>query len=357
MKVRVESKSKQYDIAFGAVEEVFREYAGILQNRRAIIFSDDNVWPHHGAAIENALKPYLAGYAVEIMEHGETNKNMNTVLTLCRKAIAEHLDRKSLFIAAGGGVTGDICGFAAAIYQRGIDFIQIPTTLLAAVDSSVGGKTGVDLPEGKNLIGAFHQPELVAMDLSFLSTLPVRQLRCGLAEVVKYGVILSREFFDFLAEQNSALLKFDNGIYRIIVGECCRLKAKVVAADECENNLRAILNYGHTFGHAVEKLSNFTIEHGEGVAIGMNMAGQLALDLQMWSKTDFLRQRQLLLDLGLPVTPGREFTPEAIYQSMIGDKKTQSGRVVVILPEALGRVRICRDIPPEKIINAIAGSI
>ncbi|MEG2075691.1 MAG: 3-dehydroquinate synthase family protein, partial [Victivallaceae bacterium] len=197
MKVRVESKSRQYDIAIDDATVIFREYADILQNRRAIIFSDDNVWPLHGAAIEAAVKPYLSHYAVEIMAHGEANKTIQTVINLCQRAIAEQLDRRSLFIAVGGGVTGDICGFAAAIFQRGIDFIQVPTTLLAAVDSSVGGKTGVDLPEGKNLIGAFHQPELVAMDLNFLTTLPLRQLRCGLAEVVKYGVILSREFFDF----------------------------------------------------------------------------------------------------------------------------------------------------------------
>ncbi|MBR2871916.1 MAG: 3-dehydroquinate synthase, partial [Lentisphaeria bacterium] len=256
--------------------------------------------------------------------------------------------------ALGGGVTGDLTGFASAIYMRGVHFIQIPTTLLAMVDASVGGKTAADLPEGKNLIGAFHQPDAVLIDPGFLKTLSLENLICGLAEVVKTAVILDRDLFALLERESSGCVNspdFDT-LYPELIGRCCQLKSQVVSSDEKEQGLRAILNYGHTFGHAVEQLSQFSIPHGLGVAIGMNTAGLLAEKMNLWSPEENARQRHLLKSLQMPVSIPRNFSSDALLEVMRSDKKNDSSGIRLVLPEKIGSAQTFSGIP-EALIKEI----
>lgn len=314
--------------------------------RSILVVTDSNVDPLCSDKIE-------AGAAKFIFPAGEKHKTIETVTDICRKAIKAGLDRKSLILALGGGVCGDMAGFAAAIYMRGIEFIQIPTTLLAMVDSSVGGKTGVDLPEGKNLVGAFWQPKLVLIDPETLKTLPMEEIRNGLAEVVKYGMIYDWEFFQLLENNIEALNNLDMDFYTDMIKRCCEIKAEVVAQDEREGGLRAILNYGHTFGHAVELLSNFEIAHGAAVSIGMAVAAELGVMTGRISKDYAERQNALLKKLGLPIRIPSSFDPEKIYGAMLHDKKTVGSKVKLILPDGDGAVSIVDDIDLDLIIQAI----
>lgn len=331
--IRVGLGERAYDIVIGSG---VRERAAELQGRLFLV-------------TDSRVKELYGGWAAArfpaedsfVFPAGEGSKNFLTVEAICRAAARARFDRKACFVALGGGVTGDMTGFAAAIYMRGVDFLQIPTTLLAMVDSSVGGKTGVDLPEGKNLIGAFHQPKLVLIDLDFLDTLPEREIRCGLAEIIKTGVILDAELFASLEENSASLVgRIDPARYAKIIRRCCELKAGVVEADEREAGLRAILNYGHTFGHAVEALSGFSISHGEGVAIGMSAAAELAVARGSLTRAEAERQKRLLETVGLPVKLPREYAVPAVLEAMTRDKKNSGGRIRVVLPEGIGRAGV-----------------
>ena len=331
-KVRCRTAAHEYEILIGP--EPWKGVTGFPG--RKLLVRDENV-----------ADPGIPADGAFILPSGEQHKTFGTVESICRAAARLRLNRKDRFIALGGGVTGDLTGFAAAIYMRGVPFIQIPTTLLAMVDASVGGKTAADLPEGKNLIGAFHQPDAVFIDPGFLKTLPRKELICGMAEVVKTAVILDGAFFDRLEALGSAPVAapdFD-GVFPELIGRCCELKASVVEADEKEQGLRAILNYGHTYGHAVEQLSSFTIPHGEGVAMGMTAAGMTALLLGMWSKEEFARQQKLLAALELPTTLPRSFTPEEIIGIMGADKKNDQSGIRLVLPERLGAARAVSGVP------------
>ena len=324
-----------------------------VKGRKCLLLTDSNVGPLYAEKVAEMLIAAGAEAFTFPFQAGEENKTLETVGGICSHAVKCGLDRSSLIIALGGGVCGDIAGFAAAIYMRGINFIQIPTTLLAAVDSSVGGKTGADLPEGKNLIGAFWQPKLVLMDPEVFTTLPLKEIRCGLAEVVKYGVIMDAPLFAKLEENTDKLNAVDLEFYTEIIARCCELKAKVVAADEREGGLRAILNYGHTFGHAVELVSNFTLAHGEGVAIGMNMAAELAVQAGLLDRTVAVRQRILLEKIALPCTLPTGIDPEQIYTGMLKDKKKVGSRLNLIIPLEIGKVEIKSGFEPADIIKAI----
>ena len=321
-----------------------RDEAGTLSGRKFLV-CDSNVAKLHGKWAEETLKPE----GVFVFPAGESSKTIDTVIGICRRAAELRLDRRSSCGALGGGVTGDIAGFAAAIYLRGVDVIQIPTTLLAMVDSSVGGKTAVDIPEGKNLVGAFHQPRRVFSDPRFLATLPPRELRNGLAEAVKTAVLGDGELFLKLERLGGALLEtpLPEDAYEEIVLRCCRVKAAVVAEDEKEHGRRAILNYGHTFGHALELLSDFSLPHGEGVAIGMTVAAKLAVKLNFLDPETAERQLALLRALGLPTEPSFAVDPDAWLKAMSGDKKARDGRPVLVLPEAIGKVGAEDGVPPE----------
>ena len=329
--IKVELGPRSYDIVIGsgALNEIKKS-----NGKRTLLVTDSNVKKLHARSVLNALE------TEEIFSFpaGESSKSPETALSICRHAARLNFDRKCRFAATGGGVTGDLTGFAAAIYMRGIEFIQIPTTLLAAVDSSVGGKTGADIPEGKNLVGAFHQPSAVFIDTDLLMTLPEAELGNGLAEIVKTAVILDPELFTKL-EKNPAGLLTANAFqtrYPEIITRCCELKGMIVSEDEKESGRRAILNYGHTFGHAVELLSNYTLPHGQAVAIGMAAAGTLAVKLGVWQKSDLERQNRLLSLLDLPVRLAAKYHTCDLVAAMRRDKKNQNGVAKIVLCSAIG---------------------
>ena len=334
------------------------ELRPFVDGRSCLIVTDSNVGTQYRATTVGLLEEAGASrVAVSVFEAGEAAKNLTTLASLYSAAVAARLDRKSVIVALGGGVVGDTAGFLAASYMRGIDLIQVPTSLVAQVDSSIGGKTGVDLPEGKNLVGAFHQPRHVLIDVATLKTLKIRELRCGLAEVIKYGAILDADFFDFLEASIDGLLSADTGTYRRVVERSCELKAMIVLDDEFETGRRAILNYGHTFGHALEKLTGYTVyTHGEAIAIGMGMAVDVGRILEETPARAELARRQdaLFTAVGLP-TRVAGIEPAAILEAMGSDKKYVGGRNRLIVPKAIAAVDIITDVPEAPIIDAIAG--
>ncbi len=342
--VHLELGDRSYDI-------VIRE--GLLDSmkpqmrpgRKCLIVADRNVAGLYLQKVSARLAECGAEVHSHIIDPGEIHKTLTAVEGICREAACLGLERKSLIVGLGGGVTGDLAGFAAAIYMRGTGFCQVPTSLLAMVDSSVGGKTGADLPEGKNLVGAFYQPELVIIDPEVLETLPASEKRNGLAEIIKYGVIMDRAFFHTLETTKCEITSE-------VIAHCCHLKAAVVSADETEQGRRAILNYGHTFGHAIELLSNFKMSHGEGVAIGMGMAAAMATRNNLWRAEDEKRQNDLLLAAGLPFRVGG-FKPEEVLAAMKHDKKKADGKLTLVLPVEIGRVELYRDFSDEAILEAI----
>ncbi len=286
-------------------------------------------------------------------EAGEGSKSLSTIEDISRQMVQAGADRKSAVIALGGGVAGDMAAFAASIYMRGIEFIQIPTTYLAQVDSSVGGKTGVNLPEGKNLIGTFYQPKAVFADIGTLSTLPQQEIRNGLAEVVKYGMIQDPELFALLEEKWWDVLNLEPQVTCDIVKRSCEIKAEVVARDELEGGLRRILNFGHTIGHAVEAASDFQIPHGEAVSMGMVAVSRIAVSKGMLKEEDEKRLEALLERLGLPVHIPEEISRDEIVNGLIHDKKAVGGRVFFVLPSSIGSTEITTDVSRDEIMDAI----
>ncbi|MDK2820113.1 MAG: 3-dehydroquinate synthase [Clostridia bacterium] len=296
----------------------------------------DLYWPH----LEKSL--ITSGFKTELVlvPDSEDAKSLKVASELYDAALKAGIDRKSAIIALGGGVVGDLTGFVAATWLRGVPFIQIPTTLLAQVDASVGGKVAVNHPEGKNLIGAFYQPRAVIADLSTLRTLPKREIRAGLAEVIKYGVIADAEFFAFLEENLKGALAGQTEILEKIVLRCCAIKADIVAKDEREDNLRAILNFGHSVGHAVETVTGYvTYRHGEAVAIGMAAAVRLAVKKEMFTEAEADRLVKLIKEANLPVDVPK-FNREEFKAALCHDKKVYNNKLHMILPTKLGKVEI-----------------
>lgn len=279
------------------------------------------------------------------LDDGEQYKRLNVLNQIFTALLEKKHDRKTTLIALGGGVIGDMTGFAAACYQRGVEFIQVPTTLLAQVDSSVGGKTGVNHPMGKNMIGAFHQPKAVFIDTNTLDTLPARELRAGLAEVIKYGLIGDSEFFNWLEANLSLLLDRDKDALAYAIERSCRNKAQVVAADERERGSRALLNFGHTFGHAMETFLQYkTWLHGEAVAAGMVIAANLSVELGHLPHSDVERVTNLLQRCSLPVRPPSDMHPEDFLRLMAADKKVLDGNLRLILLKKIGHAYISSDV-------------
>jgi 3-dehydroquinate synthase len=332
-----------------------KDFAG----RKVLIVTDGHVCHQHGAAVGASL--HLAGFECEIaiLEPGEQTKSLAHAAELYDKLVAMHADRHTVVVAVGGGVIGDLAGFVAATYARGIPFVQVPTTLLAQVDSSVGGKVGINHPQGKNLIGAFYQPLGVFLDTGVLDSLPPRDYCSGLAEVVKYGVILDEPFFAYLENNLAGINLRTPDVLRHIVTRCCRLKADVVERDEFERTgLRAVLNYGHTFAHAFETLSGYgELLHGEAVSIGMTHAARLAVRLGRIDKSIGARQTALLEAVGLPTRLPESMKPsaDAILNSMRLDKKTVSGRLRFVLPDRLGHVEVVENVA-ESDVRAVLES-
>ena len=282
------------------------------------------------------------------MPDGEANKNLDAISHIYDKLLAGKYDRNTLLVALGGGVVGDITGFAASTYLRGINFIQIPTTVLAQVDSSVGGKTGVNHPLGKNMIGAFYQPRCVLADTDVLATLPAREVKAGLAEVIKYGLVYDAHFFNWLAKNSKGIGESDPALLSHTIKTCCEIKAAIVAKDEKESGVRALLNLGHTFGHAIETASGYgNWLHGETVAMGMTMAADLSCRLG-WIEPNVAQRIRSVLeeDFGMPVQPPADITVEQYLDLMLSDKKAESGKIRFVLLRAIGEGVVEGDIAP-----------
>ena len=340
----------------GLLEETGRHLASLAFSRRVGIVSNPAVYSLYGEKVVASVRS--AGFEpIEIiLPDGEEYKNLDSLRIIYDRLLDARLDRKSALIALGGGVIGDITGFAAATYMRGIDFIQIPTTLLAQVDSSVGGKTGVNHPLGKNMIGSFWQPRVVLIDTKTLLTLPRRELLCGIAEVIKYGIILDAEFFGFLDEKRERIMGLDTEALLHVITRSCEMKAEVVSRDEREGGLRAILNFGHTVGHAVESLTGYKqYLHGEAVAIGMWTESVLASALGFLDQAGRDRINRLMQDYGFDLKIPSELSPDAMVASMLHDKKTIDGSLTFVLPRAIGEVEITHGVSQEAVLSALRG--
>jgi 3-dehydroquinate synthase len=321
----------------------------------AFVVTDHNAKPH-AARLMAALKAEGVSVRTMTLTPGENTKRLEMASHLYDDLAAWAADRQTLVIAVGGGVIGDLAGFAAATYNRGLPLFMIPTTLLAMVDSSVGGKVGVNHPRGKNLIGAFHQPAGVWIDTCMLGTLPDREYKSGLAEVVKYGVIMDADFFAWQEANAAAMRNRDPAALRHLIARSCRLKADVVEQDEREETgLRMILNYGHTFAHAFEAVGGYGAWlHGEAVAAGMICASRLAEKSGLIGSDATDRQIKLLRGFDLPIAPMPEWPAEELLFSMYRDKKTQAGKLRFVLPTRIGEVRAFDDVPEEKVLEVLA---
>lgn len=324
------------------------------KSNKVLIVSDAFVKTRYMPVVLECLKDVGLDVSTIEVPVGEESKSLAQFSRIQDGLVEHHLDRGSMIIALGGGVIGDLAGFAAAVYMRGIPYVQIPTTLQAQVDASVGGKTAINHPKGKNLIGAFHQPKLVVIDVDTLKTLPQRDIRAGLIEVIKMGVIRDEPLFERVEENLDVILNLDDTTLIEIISQACVNKAEIVAKDEKESGLRMVLNYGHTFGHALEALTHYNrYRHGEAVSIGMNCAARLATNLRMFSETDFQRQQTLLKRAKLPITLPSDLTPEALCDAMYLDKKTLGGQLRLILPTRIGEVVVRDDIEDRQVIEAI----
>ena len=312
------------------------------------LVTDEVVRPLVAEPLQNQLRSHSIDTTLIALPPGESAKTIETVLDLCQQLLAQGFDRSSLLLAVGGGVVGDITGFAAAIYMRGIPYIQIPTTLLAQVDSSLGGKTGVDLPSGKNLLGAFHQPRLVLSDLDVLSSLSLDARRDGFSEVIKAALIEDPELFSLLEREGADLLDTDNPHLETIIAKACEVKCRVVNRDEHESGLRRILNFGHTLGHALEAATNYDISHGQAVAAGMAVAIRFS---QRWAGlTGDAANRALALirNLGLPTELPGDIHPESLLSALEKDKKIQAGICHFVLISNIGQA-VIHPIPVEEL--------
>lgn len=337
--VRVDLGERSYDIWIGkeSVERFPQEVAS-LGVSKVLIVTNETVAPLYLQSTENLLRQTLPHLSVSrvVLPDGEQYKNIEHIQMILDASVQAHLDRQSLMVALGGGVIGDMAGFAAAIWMRGIDFVQIPTTLLAQVDSSVGGKTGVNIPAGKNLIGAFHQPRAVFINPEVLHTLPSRQVSAGIGEVIKYGFLGDENFVEYLESHMADLRALDHDTVSDVVAHCCRLKAQIVKADECEHGVRAKLNLGHTFGHAIEKLAGYgTWLHGEAVGAGTVMAAELSCELGFLQRKDVECIIQLVACAGLPTRIDGICARDAL-QVMKTDKKAHDGVIRFVLLKSVG---------------------
>jgi 3-dehydroquinate synthase len=331
--------------------------ARLAAGRQVAVVTDATVGPLHAATVVRALRPHAAALVEVALPAGEAHKHWGTLNAVFDALLAARFDRDALLVAVGGGVVGDVAGFAAAVYQRGIDFVQVPTTLLAQVDSSVGGKTGINHPAGKNMIGAFHQPRLVVIDVDTLATLPARELSAGLAEVIKHGAIADAGYLDAVAAALPALRAGDPVALAEAVARSCEIKASVVERDEREGGLRAILNFGHTFGHAIEAgLGYGEWLHGEAVGAGMVMAADLSRRLGLLADADAERLRGTIAAAGLPVR-GPAWAAARYVELMSVDKKAKQGTPRFVLLDGLGRatVRAVPDAPLAATLAACAG--
>ncbi|MDP9102808.1 MAG: 3-dehydroquinate synthase [Pseudomonadota bacterium] len=356
--VKVDLAGRAYDIVIGPglVDKVGELSAKLLPAKRVIVVSDETVAPLYGARLKASFKKAGIDVTTVTVPTGENSKQFASFGTLMNELLDRRPDRKTTLVALGGGVVGDLTGFAAAVLLRGVDFIQVPTTLLAQVDSSVGGKTGINTRHGKNLVGVFYQPRLVVADTDVLDTLPRRELLAGYAEVAKYGLIDDAAFWEWCEQNGAALLAGDAAKRTYAIEQSCRAKARIVAADERETtDLRALLNLGHTFGHALEAETGFgeALKHGEAVAIGMAMAFRFSAAQGLCSDQDAVRATRAIAAVGLPTDaralPGWPFSADRLIAHCAQDKKAEGGRLTFILARAIGDAFVAKDVEVQSL--------
>ncbi|HWX23049.1 MAG TPA: 3-dehydroquinate synthase [Candidatus Binatia bacterium] len=359
--VNVPLGDRSYDIKIGTglLNRLGRECARLRLGTRCAVISDTHVAPRYGKQVQKALG--AAGFAPVLLTvpAGETSKSLKSVQACYDRLAAQRLERKSFIVALGGGVVGDLAGFVAATYLRGIAFVQVPTTLLAQVDSSVGGKVGVNLRSGKNLVGSFYQPRLVLCDLDTLETLPMREYRAGLAEVIKYGIIYDATLFKQLERDLPKLLAREPTAVAAVVARCCEIKAEVVRQDETESGLRAILNFGHTVGHALEAISHYgKYLHGEAISLGQVAAARISTQVLGLPGRDADRIRGLFSRAGLPTEVNLSSTQRLnLLAAMKLDKKVSAGEIKFVLARRIGRVEIGQKVPAELLERILHSSL
>jgi len=348
--VRVQLKADSYSIYIGQnllphLGEVLRPFS---LSKKALLVTDPQINELHGQGVLAALSESGFTPLLFLVPPGEENKSLKWASRLYDFLMEARADRRSPIFALGGGLIGDLAGFVASTYMRGVPFVQLPTSLLAQIDSSVGGKVAVNHRSGKNMVGAFYQPLVVLIDIAFLDTLPDREFRAGLAEVIKYGVISDASFFSFLESNLDPILRLDAETLLFVIKRCCQIKASIVAQDEKEEGLRAILNYGHTIGHALEAATRFRrYRHGEAVAIGMEAAGRISESLGLWRPEETSRQRAILRAAGLPCN--LPVKPEKLLKLLYYDKKTRNQKAHFVLTRAIGDA-IIRPLSEEELI-------
>ena len=362
--VKVKLGKRSYDILIGEslLADAGKRIAKLRAGASVAIVTDGNVAHHHLATLERSLDAAKVSYRSVLLSAGEGTKSYSNLETVAEAILQSRIERGDLVIALGGGVIGDLAGFAASVVRRGVDFVQIPTTLLAQVDSSVGGKTGINSPQGKNLVGAFHQPALVLADLKTLDTLPAREFRAGYAEVAKYGLINDAKFFDWL-EKNWREV-FTGGPARAkAVATSCKAKAAIVGRDERESGERALLNLGHTFGHALEAATGYSdrLLHGEGVGLGMVLAFKLSAKLKLCKPADVTRVVSHLDKIGLPTRlsqiPGSLPGPDGLLSLMMQDKKVSRGKLVFILAKGIGKAFIAKNVDTKVVREVLKDAV
>jgi 3-dehydroquinate synthase len=355
IRVRLAERSYTIKVGGGLLDEAGARARACVGDsaRRAFIITNRTVGDLFGRRVEQSFARAGFDAIPAYVGDGERHKTLRTAQSLYTFLIERRAERSDVVVALGGGVIGDIAGFVAATYLRGVRLVHIPTTLLAQIDSSVGGKTGVNHPLGKNLIGAFHQPSLVVCDTETLASLPERQLRAGLCEAIKYGVILDRSLFNRMARRMEQLKKNDQGEMAHLIARCCRIKADVVERDEREGGLRRILNFGHTVGHALEAVTRYRrFLHGEAVGHGMRVASRVAELIGLLARADCEAIEEAISRVGrLPAT--NNLALDGIISAMHHDKKVEAGRVAFILPVQIGRVVIRSDVPPQVVRSAL----
>ncbi len=364
-RVRVELEKRSYEIFAGPglLQQAGDRLAPLLKQPRVMIVTDDNVAPLHLATLEESLSKAAIDHSHTILPHGERTKDFSHLEQLVEQLLEDKVERGATLIALGGGVIGDITGFAASIVLRGVDFVQAPTTLLSQVDSSVGGKTGINSPHGKNLIGSFYQPRMVLADIATLDTLPRRELLAGYAETVKYGLINDPAFFSWLEENGAALCAGDPALRQQAVVTSCRAKAAIVAADEKETGARALLNLGHTFAHALEAEAGYgdTLIHGEAVALGIRLAFDLSVRLGLCAQEDSERVARHFEAVGLPTKlddfAGSHWTPQTLVAHMAHDKKVYDGKITFVLTRGIGQAFLTTEVDMKELEGSLQDAL
>lgn len=358
-KICVDLGQRSYDIVIDTnAIDYLAEFLKGKKYSKIFVITDENVAAVHLDKIKDALYDVRVVKEIIVTEAGEHIKSFQYLEKVCEAILQRNADRKSLVIAFGGGVIGDLSGFIASVLLRGVDFIQIPTTLLAAVDSSVGGKTAINSKAGKNLIGSFYQPQLVICDLNLLKTLPEREIKSGYAEILKYGLIQDEGFFKFLTKEYKNVFACEENALRAVVEKSCAIKASIVSKDEKENGLRALLNFGHTFGHTFETETNYSDEilHGEAVALGMLMAAKMSLNFNMISQKDFDRIKSHLEECGFVTDPKKirpSWNKESLINHLYKDKKNENENLTFILLEGIGESMVKKSVNLDDFLKVL----